>query len=101
PQAVWSLRETQRVSTRIFGFDGYRFAPPILRGFSGRGRQQSPNLRIPLTPWKPPWAPMGNFLLRPGTLHAFPRRTQPAVGLVVDRRPSDVVRDHGADAERG
>src|SRR5262245_46359315 len=38
--------------------------------------------------------------LAPGTAHALPRRTQPAVGLVVDGGPSAAWRHHRADAER-
>src|SRR5215470_2289765 len=43
---------------------------------------------------------MGGPLWLPGTAHALPRRTQSAVGLVVDGRPSDAGGDPGADAER-
>src|ERR1700733_10203731 len=66
----------------------------------GRRRTQFPELSAALTPWKPPWATNGTDLCPFGTAHALPRRTQPPVRLVVDRRSPDAGGDPRADAER-
>src|ERR1044072_5436106 len=72
-----------------------RSMTPILRV----RRAQSQKLSTSLTPWKPPWATNGRPIAS-GTAHALPRRTQPAVRLVVDHRPPDAGGHSRADAER-